>query len=65
MGFYAILFDAVERGGTDPGPARELLLGQQRSLPNPLDLRAYLDHLPIMLREGVTGAGLLVCRDGA
>ena len=48
MGFYVISFDAVERGGTDPGPAREFLLGQQRSLPNPLDLRAYLDHLPII-----------------
>ena len=48
MRFYAILFDAVERGGTDPGPVRELLLGQQGSLANPLDLRAYLDHLPII-----------------
>jgi hypothetical protein len=31
-----------------PARLRELLLREQRSLPSPLDLRAYLDHLPII-----------------
>ena len=48
MGLYTVLLDAVERGGPDSGPVRELLLGQQRSLPNPLDLGTYFDHLLII-----------------
>ena len=48
MGLYTLFLNAVERGGPDSSPVRELFLGQQRSLPNPLDLGTYFDHLLII-----------------